>query len=541
MFRDRTVGITIIALLLTSLACNAFAGRLEPLPPTPTVTAEFSLAPAAGEQESAATPAALSPVAIARVTALVDLNVRNGPGVQYDRVGFLLENDTLPVLGVHASTGWWKIECPDNADGDACWVSGSEQNTRAEDITSVAEVAAPSTPTPIPPTLEDGVGLLAFIDDGMPFSAQLDLQQVPPQLASEPIQLADVDNVQSLTISPDGRRVAFVSATSEINTLFVVNIDGQDLRKLLSSPDLPLEVGQDNSNSVVLIDHIDWLPDSQLVAFNTIAKDLVRPAHVSQEDLWTVTIDGQLKQLFPSGKGGGAYAFTANNKVLLSRTDNIARADIDGTNEEIILRFEAINTASEAVFYPRPQPAAEGNAYTFIPAAQPEQPKAWTTLWHIPALGQARQLGVLTGVSLFDPIQWSPEGSHIAFLQQSVEQDLASMSRVMIADEKGIDADPYAGGDGLDFHAWSSDGTKFIYSGDGFYAVGRLNAPPVQTILNASQQVGGAQWVSAETFIAAAGFPENKLWELRSSTVAGENITLISLHSAEPKFDIWRP
>ncbi len=541
MIRDRPVGITIVALLLMSLACNAFAGRSDPLPPPPSAITQFSPTLAVEEQNNAMTSAALSQIPMARVTALVDLNVRNGPGAQYDRVGFLLENDTITVLGVHVPTGWWQIECPEAADGDACWVSGSEQYTRAEDISDVAEVAAPSTPTPVPPNLENGVGLLAFINDGLLYSAQLDLDRVPPQLASEPIQLADISNVQTLEISPDGRRVAFVSGSSEVNALFVVNIDGQDLRMLLSSSDLPLEVRQGSTNSLVLIDQIDWLPNSQLVTFNTIASDLLGPARVSQEDLWTVTIDGQLTQLFPPGKGGGAFTFTANNKVLLSRTDNVARADIDGTNEEIILHFEAIDTASEAVFYPRPQPAAEGNAYTFIPDARPWQPEAWTTLWHIPALGQARQLGVLIGVSLFDPILWSPEGSHLAFVQRSVEQDLANSSRVMIADEKGIDADPYAGGEGLVVHAWNSDGSNFLYSGGGFYAVGRVNAPPVQTILNASQQVGDAQWISTDTFIAAVGSPEKQLWELRSSSVAGESSNLISIYDVAPRFDIWRP
>jgi hypothetical protein len=475
------------------------------------------------------------------VTALVDLNVRNGPGVQYDQVGFILENDTLPVLGIHVPTGWWKIECPDTANGDVCWVSGSEQHTRAQDTSNVAELPAPSTPTPIPPSPEDGVALLAFIDNGLLYSVQLGLQQLPPQFASEPIQLADINRVENLTISPDGRRLAFVSTSSAANSLHVVNVDARDLRTLLVSTDLPLSIRQEGPNSLVLIDQIGWLPDSKQVAFNTIATDRTGLAPVSQEDLWTVTIDGELTQLFPPGNGGGAFAFTANNKVLLSRSDSIARADIDGTNEELILRFEPIDTASETVFYPRPQPSAQGNAYTFIPDAQPWKPDAWTTLWQIPPLGQARQLGVLTGVSLFDPVLWSPEGSHLAFVQQPLEQDLATMARVMIADEKGIDADPYAGGDGLLVHAWSADGAKFIYSGGGFYAVGRVNAPPVQTILGAEQQVGDAQWISEETFIAAVGLPVNQSWELRSAAVAGDHITLISVAGAEPKFDIWQP
>ena len=52
--------------------------------------------------------------------------------------------------------------------------------------------------------------------------------------------LADAASIQSLEISPDGRRVAFVAGSSEANALNVVNMDGQDQRRLVASEELPL-------------------------------------------------------------------------------------------------------------------------------------------------------------------------------------------------------------------------------------------------------------------------------------------------------------
>ncbi len=541
MIRNKALGMTIIALLLTSLACNAFSGSLEPFPPPPTAIIDETAKSESVTPAATVTLSSLRPLSSARVTILVDLNVRSGPGVQYDRVGFILKDETASVLGVHGPTGWWQIECPDIANGSECWVSGGEQYTRAEKVEGVAEVAAPSTPTPVPPTLAEGLGLLAYIEDGTLSAASLDLTKNPPQLAEESMPLADIVNVQRLSISPDGRRVAFIASTLTNNRLYVVNADGQDLRNLLDSNELPLEIDQTAVDFVLLLNQINWLPDSTTLAFNTIAVDPSGPGVTNQEDLWLVTLDGELSQILPTGEGGGIFAFMANDRLLLSRSDSIVRADLDGSNNEVILQFEPVNTASEYAFYPSLQQAGKGETVTHIPDPQPWEPEAWTTLWQIPGIGQAGQLGAIEGIGPFEPVIWSPDGSRLAYVLQPDSQDPESVSRVVVADGTGINAAPYAGGNSLVVHSWAPDGARFIYSGEGFYALGRENAPPVQTILSPGQRVRDGQWISNEAFIAAAGFPDTGVWELLSSNGSGESASLLSFHGFEPIFDVWTP
>ncbi len=541
MFRDRALSVTILTLILTSLACNAFAGRMEPLPPPPTAVANGIPSADTVEPVATVTLSSLSPISTGKVTVLVDLNIRSGPGVNYDRIGFLLTDESVPVVGVNSDTGWWKVECPDTVSESECWVSGGDQYTRAVDVDGVAEAEAPPTPTPIPPTLKEGTGILAFIDNGALFAATLDLTQNPPQLASEAIQLSDGVNVQNLSISPDGRRIAFISGSSETNSLKIVNTDGQDVRSLLISNELPFDISQGSIDSAVLVDQIAWLPDSTTVAFNTAINDLSGPAIHSQEDLWTVTLDGEMAQIFPSGSGGGAFVIATNNKVLLSRSDSIARADMDGSNVETILQFEPVNTASGTVFYPVPQQVSEGETFVFIPDAEPYQPGASTTLWRLPASGPAGQLGSIDGVTLFDPILWSPDGSHLAFIQKTADQDTIATNRLLIAGGNGMNANPYAGGDMLALHGWGSESLNFLYSGNGFYAVGRENASPVQTLITPGQRVSDAQWLTGETFVAAVGFPENSAWELIGASISGEHILLKSLRGFEALFDVWPP
>jgi uncharacterized protein YgiM (DUF1202 family) len=127
----------ILILLFSSLACNAFAGRVDTLPPppanpTPTATSAAPT-PLPGLAPTATLPGEIAPEAAeGTVRILVDLNIRSGPGVSYDRVGFLLKGDRAQVVGRDPVGGWWQIVCPPGVDGRSCWVSGGSQFTLLE-------------------------------------------------------------------------------------------------------------------------------------------------------------------------------------------------------------------------------------------------------------------------------------------------------------------------------------------------------------------------------------------------------------------------
>ncbi len=127
----------LLILLFLSMACNAFAGQVDTLPPPPanptaTVTSE-SPTPLPGLAPTATLPGATAPEAAeGTVRILVDLNIRSGPGVSFDRVGFLLRGDRAQVVGRDPASGWWQIACPPTVDGRSCWVSGGSQFTLLE-------------------------------------------------------------------------------------------------------------------------------------------------------------------------------------------------------------------------------------------------------------------------------------------------------------------------------------------------------------------------------------------------------------------------
>lgn len=135
--RDRIiVGLGLMFLLLTTLACNAFAGRVTTLPPPPT-PATRPVETVTADPPGLAPTVTLPPDAPLEevdgfVRILVDLNIRSGPGVRFERVGFLLRDERVAVIGRDGQSGWWRIQCPTDIVGTECWVSGGSQFTLLE-------------------------------------------------------------------------------------------------------------------------------------------------------------------------------------------------------------------------------------------------------------------------------------------------------------------------------------------------------------------------------------------------------------------------
>ncbi|MFN2210678.1 MAG: SH3 domain-containing protein [Candidatus Promineifilaceae bacterium] len=532
--KDNALKFLIAMLALASLACNAFAGNLEPFPEPPTVDSR----PSATEKPQSATPSPTQIDAGAPVVSiLVNLNVRSGPGLQYDRVGFLSQGASAAVIGADKSSGWWKIDCPASLSVNECWVSGGSQFVTANNMQDVPTAVAPPTPTTIPPTVEVGHGLLAYIDGGRLFVASLNLGQDPPELAQDPRQVSTADGVEHFAFSPDGRRIAYTAGSESTNSLNVVNVDGGDHRTLVSSNILPLAVRQESSRTTVLIDTIHWLPDGSSVAFNTRVQNLDGPGGINQEDLWLATLEGELANTFPAGGGGGAFVMESATHVLLSRAAEIARGDLRTGEQEILLQFDPINTASEYIYYPIPQLTARGT-YLAVPAQDPWPAEAETTLWRMLVNTPAIEIGRLAAIPLDQPVSWSSDGRLTSFIRRSNSEEQPFL-RMYTAEGDGSSAVPYAGGAELNFLAWKPGDEQFLYAGMGFYAVGRPQAPPVQLLMPAGQIISQGDWLKGDNFVVVIIDPANQGWQIQSANTSGETRLLANGTGGGPAIAVW--
>lgn len=170
----------ILALFLT--ACGKTAEpplpTRTPLPTfTPTTVGDVAVAPPVAQQPAAQQPAGQEPVAqeqptpipveaptdtpipptptpsLPQVVINTNMNVRQGPGTNYNIAGQATEGQRYDVTGQNGAGTWWQI----NFNGGAGWVFGDLVTAEnAQSVAVAANIPAPPPPpptsTPVPPT-----------------------------------------------------------------------------------------------------------------------------------------------------------------------------------------------------------------------------------------------------------------------------------------------------------------------------------------------------------------------------------------------------
>lgn len=114
--------------------------------PTPTTAVTIVFQTPVGGYEATAQPCGIPPT----VQALGQVNIRSGPGLDYDPIGSLIYLESRPILGRAEFATWWLIELPGNTTG---WVAN--QAVSVQGYTGAVPIVAPpdindATPTPGP-------------------------------------------------------------------------------------------------------------------------------------------------------------------------------------------------------------------------------------------------------------------------------------------------------------------------------------------------------------------------------------------------------
>lgn len=560
MLRQHPLLFFISLLFLATLACNAFAGETEPAisvpPPAVTVTdgtavpdedtPVANIAPTAtlpGDSENEGTAVANgNPF----VTILVDLNIRSGPGVIYDRLGFFLKDSTTQVLGQDPVSGWWLVACPSDIAAPQCWVSGGSQYTLGSNIEGVPVAAVPPTPTPVPtatatsePSADTAVvgefgTYIVYSDAEGVWGQLLDTSQTPPT-AGEPALLMAINGVAQLLISPNGQQIAFVTGDFDGNQLGIVSTTGNS-QILLSSEELP---EPDNADFATLINQIAWLPNSQGLVFNTRVVNQIGPGLLPQSDLWQVTTGGVLTEQFTLGDGGHTFSLSPDgSRVIFGNPESVTRANFDGSNRETIIEFPFVNTASEYAWVPTAQWLPSGSqAYVAIADADPWTDEAEATLYQIPVSGPAVQIGSVLGNTLFSPPMWTPNGNNLGYSQIIIGP--ANEQSILVADGDGdnpvtvtsVNNQP------LTFTGWNQAGSHFLYSGPNYVGVGQIGQPALEVLV--AGNISSQQWLTNGAFVTAVS--NNGSWQFLTGDLAGNTQVVGEAAGDTAVFDVWVP
>ena len=111
------------------------------VPPTPTPTRVIGREAKAPPQiEDANSEPSNVETLRAEVTAPGAVNIRSGPGTNYDILGTLNANTALPIVGRNGDATWWQIQVTESQQG---WVANSVVNAR-----NTAEVPLAEAPPP---------------------------------------------------------------------------------------------------------------------------------------------------------------------------------------------------------------------------------------------------------------------------------------------------------------------------------------------------------------------------------------------------------
>ncbi|KAA3661838.1 MAG: hypothetical protein DWQ04_15185, partial [Chloroflexi bacterium] len=447
--------------------------------------------------------------------------------------------------------GWWKIACPSSVTVvTECWIAGGAQYSQATNSDAVPVASAPPTPTPEPtitPTTEPDQltesssslvaanGRLAYADNSGVWTVTLDLTQNPPT-ATDVQQITAAGDVNQLLLSPDGQKVAYTTGNFNANELHVVDVGGGNGRLLVQSSDLASLRGIDTAESALLISQVQWLPNSQGLAFNTDLANLIGPGVSNQEDLWTISLNNELLQRFDVGELGGIFDISTGNKIIAGGAEKVVRANLDGSGREEVITFDLVNTASEYIYYPQPHWATNGSrAFVAVPNREQFSPDANFTLYEIGSTGEAQTLTAVSGNILFGNVRWTGAGNRVAYIASEI--GTGALPTLSLATGSGGTPVAYTTDAQLTFFEWAAGGNAFLYAGSGFYGIGQLDAAPVQIVT--SDRTAVMQWLNDSAFVVASG--QNGAWTLSSTDLSGNSTTIATSNAAFPTFDVWMP
>jgi len=193
---------------------------------------------------------------IPAATVRTDLNVRNGPGTQYDVIGLLTAGTTIEIVGRNEASSWWYIVYPAGPDQRG-WISSEFAPANNPDNIPLANTPTPvptASPTPTPQPTDTPTASPTPLSTPTPTSTPTQTPTPTPTLSqdpyisfwAEPTRINEgqcttcswlVTNVQAVFFEDEGvagdnngqpvtRREC--PDESETYTLRVIRLDGQD-------------------------------------------------------------------------------------------------------------------------------------------------------------------------------------------------------------------------------------------------------------------------------------------------------------------------
>lgn len=203
-------------------------------------------------------------------TAITQLNVRSGPGVNFASVGTVDANDSLTISGRSQNSGWLLADNPTSSI-DQGWVSAQfvdvdgnvaslsvetssatpiSESTPSDDDTP-SDASQPAASTSAQPARAEAVGGLT---GKLVFQGKLGGAIYLYEFSSG--QLRQLTTGFDPSLSPDGQQVAFTRLGGE-GGVYLINVDGTNERRIYASAQAPRSPS--------------WSPDGGKIVFSRLS------------------------------------------------------------------------------------------------------------------------------------------------------------------------------------------------------------------------------------------------------------------------------
>ncbi|MFN2148308.1 MAG: hypothetical protein ACK2T2_07930 [Anaerolineales bacterium] len=368
--------------------------------------------------------------------------------------------------------------------------------------------------------------ILAY-SDGMTISVRIDGQPA--------VTVSNRGVILSLVLSEDGRTIVYGRSDErgENYELRAVDSNGANDRLLLDESTL------DALHPLGMALHIrpsqmGFIPGTHRLLVNTRGI-FEGPGLAKYDDLLALDVDsGTLTELLPAGQGGDFYLAPNAQRMVLSQSDNLSLANVDGGSRQAdVIQFDPVITYSEYAYYPVPRWAPDSSRFgVIIPSPDPLASDPGGTVWIAEADGgPAESMAVLDGDTFFpqsfgSPLI-SPELLDLAFLRtmgNSNEREL------YLARVDGSSEQLYVTGN-LAWVSWNPDSIRFVYRiQPDQYFLGSKGANP--QLLGQGRRL---EWIDENTFLLLAG--QVGSWQLSLKDVGGGSTMLVDIASDSLIYD----
>ncbi len=236
----------------------------------------------------------------------------------------------------------------------------------------------------------------------------------------------------ALWIDPAGTQVFYRLDDSQERGLYSVYIPNGEKRLWVTNADLE----RFTPEIVSRLDHLEFLPDTNALIFNTHPQEGTALQTVENQDMYRLDLNsGELTTLLPFGTGGLDFSISPDGQWLaLLDADKIEIMRPDGTDRRIVLTFDAVLPRQTDVYSTYPEYAAGGSYYPDV-RWMPDSSGFWvlippadlysggrgaTRLLQVSLQGEIHLLAeIVSPVTLGASFNLSPDGQKLVYIDGS--------------------------------------------------------------------------------------------------------------------------